>query len=207
MLAALKVWEDGGGDPARPCRCDCLRHYGQRRHVLGSWFPVVVLLLLDDLCTTTWRCRRSLLPSAFFSRLPFPISSSARCFVAGVAAQTDFNKLEVCQGRRLNPPLNEKGRGQARDLLVGTELSAILCSPLRRARETAGIVRERCEIDAVVAPGRSERGMLFLSLYSLRCWTALKQQWNTSAFLVTSCKKGPDDAQGVVCRVSADVRL
>eukprot|EP00903_Cladosiphon_okamuranus_P011261 g10619.t1 len=56
--------------------------------------------------------------------------------------ETDLNKLEVCQGRRLNPPLNEKGRGQARALLTGTELSAILSSPLRRARETAGIVRE-----------------------------------------------------------------
>lgn len=64
-------------------------------------------------------------------------------FVGMVHTQTDLNKLEVCQGRRLNPPLNEKGRGQARALLSGTELSAILCSPLRRARETAGIVRER----------------------------------------------------------------
>lgn len=70
----------------------------------------------------------------------------------GHGAQTDLNKLEVCQGRRLNPPLNGKGRGQARDLLAGTELSAILCSPLRRARETAGIVRERCEDGAVAAP-------------------------------------------------------
>ena len=64
-------------------------------------------------------------------------------FVSGAGTQTDLNKLEVCQGRRLNPPLNAKGRGQARALLAGAELSAILCSPLRRARETAGIVRER----------------------------------------------------------------
>lgn len=57
--------------------------------------------------------------------------------------QTDLNKLGVCQGRKLNPPLNENGRSQARTLLIDVELDAILCSPLRRARETAGIVRER----------------------------------------------------------------
>ena len=76
-------------------------------------------------------------PSVFFFFKPL------HCRHGG--AQTDLNKLEVCQGRRLNPPLNDKGRGQARALLACTELSAILCSPLRRARETAGIVRERCE--------------------------------------------------------------
>lgn len=57
--------------------------------------------------------------------------------------QTDLNRLKLCQGRRLNPLLNRKGREQAHRLLPDTSLGAILCSPLRRARETAGIVRER----------------------------------------------------------------
>ncbi|CAM9974743.1 unnamed protein product, partial [Hapterophycus canaliculatus] len=74
--------------------------------------------------------------------LPHVGARTKRIFLAR-HGQTDLNKLEVCQGRKLNPPLNEKGRGQARTLLAGTDLGAIVCSPLRRARETAGIVLER----------------------------------------------------------------
>ncbi|CAM9603270.1 unnamed protein product, partial [Ectocarpus fasciculatus] len=73
--------------------------------------------------------------------LPAVGTHTKRVFLAR-HGQTDLNKLGVCQGRKLNPPLNENGRGQARALLIGLELDAILCSPLRRARETAGIVRE-----------------------------------------------------------------
>ncbi|CAN0162972.1 unnamed protein product [Ectocarpus sp. 4 AP-2014] len=73
--------------------------------------------------------------------LPAVATRTKRIFLAR-HGQTDLNKLGVCQGRKLNPPLNENGRGQARTLLIGVELDAILCSPLRRARETAGIVRE-----------------------------------------------------------------
>lgn len=86
--------------------------------------------------------------------LACPFSNAACspfCILLVRVFQTDLNKLEVCQGRRLNPPLNEKGRSQARSLLTGTTLGAILCSPLRRARETAGIVRERYEDDAFFA--------------------------------------------------------
>ncbi|CAM9215522.1 unnamed protein product [Ectocarpus sp. 8 AP-2014] len=73
--------------------------------------------------------------------LPAVAAHTKRIFLAR-HGQTDLNKLGVCQGRKLNPPLNENGRRQARTLLIGVELDAILCSPLRRARETAGIVRE-----------------------------------------------------------------
>ncbi|CAM9575168.1 unnamed protein product, partial [Discosporangium mesarthrocarpum] len=52
--------------------------------------------------------------------------------------QTDLNSLKICQGRRLDPPLNDTGRRQAGRLLPGVRLKGILCSPLRRARETAG---------------------------------------------------------------------
>ncbi|CAN0182664.1 unnamed protein product [Ectocarpus sp. 6 AP-2014] len=73
--------------------------------------------------------------------LPAVAARTKRIFLAR-HGQTDLNKLGVCQGRKLNPPLNEHGQRQARTLLIGVELDAILCSPLRRARETAGIVRE-----------------------------------------------------------------
>ncbi|CAM9483867.1 unnamed protein product, partial [Pylaiella littoralis] len=71
-----------------------------------------------------------------------PVGARTKRIFLARHGQTDLNKLEVCQGRRLNPPLNEKGRSQARTLLTSTILDAIVCSPLRRARETAGIVQE-----------------------------------------------------------------
>ncbi|CAN0166469.1 unnamed protein product [Scytosiphon promiscuus] len=85
----------------------------------------------------------SVAPSSGRSGLLLPAvgARTKRIFLAR-HGQTDLNKLEVCQGRKLNPSLNEKGRGQARALLASTELGAIVCSPLRRARETAGIVLE-----------------------------------------------------------------
>lgn len=116
---------------------------------------------------------RSATPAAACWSL-FPLDS---LFCCGHGAQTDLNKLEVCQGRRLNPPLNEKGRGQARTLLPGADFSAIVCSPLRRARETAEIVRERCEDNAVEAfllgllacSGRSECDIMSVLRFVFLC--------------------------------------
>ncbi|MBA3328078.1 MAG: histidine phosphatase family protein [Solirubrobacterales bacterium] len=56
--------------------------------------------------------------------------------------ETDDNAAGRFQGRR-DPPLNETGRAQARDLAVavaGAGLVALYASPLARARETAEII-------------------------------------------------------------------
>ncbi|WP_121032513.1 histidine phosphatase family protein [Terracoccus luteus] len=60
--------------------------------------------------------------------------------------QTDWNRLGLFQGSS-DTPLNDTGRQQARDLVPvlqasGIEWSAVVSSPLFRARETAGIVAE-----------------------------------------------------------------
>ena len=59
--------------------------------------------------------------------------------------ETDWNRANRFQGRA-DQPLNEAGRGQARELaerLRGEPVSALYTSPLRRARETAEILAER----------------------------------------------------------------
>jgi broad specificity phosphatase PhoE len=56
--------------------------------------------------------------------------------------ETDDNAVGRFQGHR-NPPLNERGRAQARalaDAMAGEGIVALYASPLRRARETAEIV-------------------------------------------------------------------
>jgi glucosyl-3-phosphoglycerate phosphatase len=56
--------------------------------------------------------------------------------------ETDDNAVGRFQGHR-NPPLNERGRAQARalaDAVAGEGIVALYASPLRRARETAEIV-------------------------------------------------------------------
>ena len=58
--------------------------------------------------------------------------------------ETDWNRERRFQGRA-DQPLNEAGRGQARELaelLHGEPVSAVYTSPLRRARETAEILAE-----------------------------------------------------------------
>ena len=58
--------------------------------------------------------------------------------------ETDWNRERRFQGRA-DQPLNEAGRGQARELaelLRDEPVSAVYTSPLRRARETAEILAE-----------------------------------------------------------------
>lgn len=69
--------------------------------------------------------------------------SISLCVRPAFHSQTDFNALMICQGRRLNPPLNKVGREQAGHLAAQVAVSAIFCSPLVRAHETAGIVQAR----------------------------------------------------------------
>lgn len=74
---------------------------------------------------------------------PYPKATTRLVLSTPLASQTDFNALLICQGRRLDPPLNKKGREQAGHLLTGVQVDAIICSPLVRARETAEIAKER----------------------------------------------------------------
>jgi broad specificity phosphatase PhoE len=63
-------------------------------------------------------------------------------------AETDWNAQRRFQGHA-DPPLNDNGRGQARDLaekLAHTAVAAVYSSDLRRATETAEIVAERLSL-------------------------------------------------------------
>jgi len=57
--------------------------------------------------------------------------------------ETDYNLRRIMQGRRINGPLNNTGRRQARALarrFADTPFDAIYASSLRRAEETAAII-------------------------------------------------------------------
>src|SRR5215210_7285077 len=70
--------------------------------------------------------------------------------------ETDWNRDNRFQGHA-DPPLNDRGRGQARELaarLGEEEVDAVFTSPLRRARETAEIIG-----DALVLPVAAHQGL------------------------------------------------
>lgn len=79
--------------------------------------------------------------------------------------ETDDNIAPIrIQGRR-DTPLNDTGRGQAHALaeeLAGRGITALYCSQLSRARETAAIVGERIGLEATVDPrfAEGDRGRL-----------------------------------------------
>ncbi len=57
--------------------------------------------------------------------------------------ETDHNKTHRCMGQRIDAPLNNKGLSQARQLteeLSNEKVDLILVSPMKRARETAGLL-------------------------------------------------------------------
>jgi broad specificity phosphatase PhoE len=69
--------------------------------------------------------------------------------------QTDFNAPPVRIQGTLDPPLNETGRAQARelaDLVAGEGVAALYTSDMVRARQTAEIVAERLGLEPVVEP-------------------------------------------------------
>jgi probable phosphoglycerate mutase len=83
--------------------------------------------------------------------------------------ETDWNRDQRFQGHA-DPPLNERGREQARDLAAriaaDTEpVAAIYASTLRRARETAEIVGERLRL-----PVETDEGLREIDLGS---WSGL----------------------------------
>ena len=62
--------------------------------------------------------------------------------------QTEWNERDLIIGRT-DLPLTAKGRQQAADLaklVSGTDIHRIICSPLKRAFETAQIVGHECHI-------------------------------------------------------------
>ncbi len=72
--------------------------------------------------------------------------------------ETDWNREHRLQGWA-DPPLNELGRQQARELaadLAGERFDAIYTSDLRRAAETAAIVAERLGLRVVEDPALRE---------------------------------------------------
>jgi probable phosphoglycerate mutase len=69
--------------------------------------------------------------------------------------QTDFNAPPVRIQGSLDPPLNETGRAQARELaesVAGEALRALYSSDMLRARETAAIVAERVGLEPIIEP-------------------------------------------------------
>jgi len=75
--------------------------------------------------------------------------------------QTDFNAPPVRIQGSLDPPLNETGRAQARELAeqVAREgLAALYTSDMLRARQTAAIVAEHTGLEPVVEPRVRECG-------------------------------------------------
>jgi broad specificity phosphatase PhoE len=69
--------------------------------------------------------------------------------------QTDFNAPPVRIQGTLDPPLNDLGRAQARelaDLVAGDGVAALYTSDMLRARQTAEIVAERLGLEPVVEP-------------------------------------------------------
>jgi broad specificity phosphatase PhoE len=72
--------------------------------------------------------------------------------------ETEWNRENRFQGHA-DPPLNEAGRAQARDLaerLADERLVALYTSPLRRARETAQILGERLGLETRVSDALME---------------------------------------------------
>jgi broad specificity phosphatase PhoE len=69
--------------------------------------------------------------------------------------QTDFNAPPVRIQGALDPPLNETGLAQARDLaelVAGESIRTLYASDMLRARMTAEIVGERIGLEAVIEP-------------------------------------------------------
>jgi 2,3-bisphosphoglycerate-dependent phosphoglycerate mutase len=72
--------------------------------------------------------------------------------------ETDWNRLRRIQGQ-LDPPLNERGRRQARALaaeLSGEGITGVYSSDLRRAQETAEIVAASLGLGVEVDPALRE---------------------------------------------------
>lgn len=73
--------------------------------------------------------------------------------------QTDGNVKNIVQGAGVDIELNALGRSQAAQLgqrLQSEQLDAIYCSPMKRAKETAKIVADICNIPVIIMQGLEE---------------------------------------------------
>ena len=73
--------------------------------------------------------------------------------------ETDNNLKRIWQGSQLNPPLNAKGRQQARQIIpciADYRLEILYASPLRRAAETAEIANSIANLPIIIKPDLRE---------------------------------------------------
>jgi broad specificity phosphatase PhoE len=107
--------------------------------------------------------------------------------------ETDWNAERRWQGHS-DPPLNERGREQARELAAALDgVDVIYSSDLARARETADILAERLGLEVRLDPRLRERSF---GAWEGQTWEELEeldgdalQQWMAGE------THGPDDAE------------
>lgn len=107
--------------------------------------------------------------------------------------ETDWNAQRRWQGQS-DPPLNERGREQARALAATLDgVDAIYASDLARARETAEILNTRLGLEIRFDPRLRERSF---GAWEGKTWDELEEQfadalerWRAGA------THGPDDAE------------
>jgi probable phosphoglycerate mutase len=86
--------------------------------------------------------------------------------------ETDWNAERRWQGHS-DPPLNERGRGQARELAAALDgVDVIYSSDLARARETAEILAERLGLEVRLDPRLRERSF---GAWEGQTWEELEQ--------------------------------
>lgn len=105
--------------------------------------------------------------------------------------QTDMNAAGRWQGRGIDLPLNETGRGQARELaekLKPAGLEVIFSSPLKRAVQTARIVAETLRVPVKIeteltegcfgeAEGRTKQEISALFPETAAAWHSLEEEF------------------------------
>jgi broad specificity phosphatase PhoE len=107
--------------------------------------------------------------------------------------ETDWNAERRWQGHS-DPPLNERGREQARELAAALDgVDVIYASDLARARETAEILAVRLGLDVQLDPRLRER---YFGAWEGKTWDELEersagelQRWRAGD------THGPDDAE------------
>ncbi len=100
--------------------------------------------------------------------------------------ETDWNKSRRIQGGSSNPPLNERGRGQAEGLalrLRREKLQAIYASPLQRSLDTAKAIAYYHQLEVEIEPSLRE-----IEAGQLEGVSASELGKRLSEFLTTSIK-------------------
>ena len=76
--------------------------------------------------------------------------------------QTDYNLLNKFAGGKIDVPLNEKGLNQAKEtkeILKNYDIDLIICSPMKRTRQTAEIINEDRHIEIIFDERLRERDL------------------------------------------------